>query len=231
MIGCSQTKRLIDEADRPDALSFEASNHVAACVSCESFADERARLRSLLASGTRVSVPMNFDAVLKAKLEESKRRFAFGWLSSAGYLRLGAATAALIIMVVAAQQAGLFSGEQPQSAPETYVSVKEPPVPVAAEPAGGISDGRGPVITVASHYPAPQFSRGNRGPARVAGTGVPLELPGENYLHEDTGVMLVRGPNGEGEVSLPMVSVGAQSLVFASAGASRRAPHTIGTSF
>jgi hypothetical protein len=231
MVACKQAKRLIDEADRPNALSFEASHHLATCPDCESFASERARLRGLLASGKRVIVPMNFDAMLNARLQDAKGRTAFGWLSSVGYLRFGAAAAVLVIMAVAAQQGGLFSRQAPPSVLEAgNVSVK-PTQPTPAESAGTIAGVRASGATTVINNPSPQFTRGNRGTTRAASAGVPLAVAGENYLHEDGGVMLVRGPNGEGEVSLPMVSVGAQSLVYASAGASRQAPRAIGASF
>ena len=69
-----------------------------------------------------------------------------------------------------------------------------------------------------------------RGVVGTANPGVPLEISSEDYL-EGGGVVLVRGANGEADVSLPMVSVGAQSLVYASAGASRRTARSLGTSF
>jgi hypothetical protein len=234
MVGCNQTKRLIDEADRPESLPFEASSHVARCPDCESFAEERARLRSLLGSGTRVSVPMNFDAVLKARLAKARARSTFGWLSPAAYLRLGAATAGLVVMIFAAQYGGLFSRDNPTGQQQT---------PIATVPPGAIAPAQ-PSIAAQSEESAVRreaaprrntftatFPRGNRYSVRAAGAGVRLDVPREDYLHEDGGVMLVRGANGDPDVSLPMVSVGAQSRVYAGANAGRLSPRTIGTSF
>ncbi|MFY9609611.1 MAG: hypothetical protein WAU45_13460 [Blastocatellia bacterium] len=234
MVSCNRTKRLIDEADHPESLSFEASSHVASCSDCESFAEDRARLRRLLASGSRVSVPMNFDAVLKSRLADAKARSAFGWLNPAGYLRLVAATAGLVVVVFAAQYAGLFRNEHPALEPQRPMEeagnspARRPAQTPATVPASIISSGAVRVAATAGRH---QYLRRVREMARTDSAGVPLEIPGEDYLHQDGGVMLVRGSNGEGDVSLPMVSVGAQSLVYANAGASRRTTRTIGTSF
>jgi hypothetical protein len=234
MVGCNQTKKLIDEADRPESLPFEASSHVAGCPDCESFAEERARLRSLLGSGTRVSVPMNFDAVLKARLAKARARPAFGWLSPAAYLRLGAATAGLVVMIFAAQYGGLFSRDNPTGQQQTPIATTVQPGVIPPTRPSIAAGEDAPVGRVAvgprNTFPA-SFARGNRYPVRAAGAGMRLDVPREDYLHEDGGVMLVRGANGDPDVSLPMVSVGAQSRVYAGANAGRLSTRTIGTSF
>jgi hypothetical protein len=46
---------------------------------------------------------------------------------------------------------------------------------------------------------------------------------------EDGGVVLVRGRNGDMDVQMPTVSVGAQPLLFVSAG--QRTVRNVGTSF
>src|SRR5712691_1414989 len=110
MNGCKYIKERIDEAEKPDLLSFEVTEHIGQCDDCERFAVERAALRKLVAGGTRVSAPINFDAMLNARLAEGKVRRSFWWLGSPGFLRLGAATAGLVVMIFAGQYAGLFSG-------------------------------------------------------------------------------------------------------------------------
>lgn len=235
MVSCNKIRRLIDEADHPESLSFEASSHVASCPDCGVFAEDRTRLRRLLASGSRVSVPMNFDAVLKARLAQANARSAFAWLSPAASLKLGATAAGLVVMIFAAQYGGLFSKEGAEElhgrtvAPTSNPGVTQVPVLPATPPV--IVGAPTPVAATAATNPSPQYSHRIREVGRTPDAGVPLEIPGEDYLHQDGGVMLVRGPNGEGDVSLPMVSFGAQSLVYASAGASPRSARTIGTSF
>src|SRR5713226_5552494 len=112
MKGCNYIKGLIDEADKPDQFPFEVNEHLAGCGDCERFAGERAGLRKLVAAGDRVIAPMNFDAMLNARLAEVKARRSFSWLSAPGYLRLGAATAGLIVIIFAAQYTGLFGSHQ-----------------------------------------------------------------------------------------------------------------------
>lgn len=236
MVGCKRARKLIDEADHLESLSFGALSHVASCSDCGSFAEDRARLRRLLASGSRVSVPMNFDAVLKARLAGAKAGSAFSWLNPAGYLSLGAATAGLVVMVFAAQYGGLFGGDQPTGPQQPVVAgvnptVTLPPQPPHTQSTDVIAAGPHPVVVTAGSNTLHRHSARFRELGRTAGAGVPLEIPGEDYLHQYGGVMLVRGPNGEGDVSLPMVSVGAQSLVYASSGAVPRTARTIGTSF
>lgn len=235
MVSCNRTRRLIDEADHPESLSFEASSHIASCPDCGSFSEDRARLRRLLASESRVSVPVNFDAMLKARLADAKARSAFAWLNPAGYMRLGAATAGLVVMALAAQYGGLFrdqsDAQHSEAAGAAHPVVGGPAQPAPTPSPVIIGVGAGPVASTAGNSSSHQYSHRIREMARTPSAGVPLEIPGEAYLHQDGGVMLVRGPNGEGDVSLPMVSVGAQSLVYTSAGAVRQTARTIGTSF
>ena len=74
MKGCNYIKRIIDEADKADQLPFEVTQHLAGCGNCERFAGERTALRRLMSSADRVSAPMNFDAMLGARLAEVKVR-------------------------------------------------------------------------------------------------------------------------------------------------------------
>src|SRR6266851_8675401 len=111
MKGCDYIRERIDEADKPDLLSFEVTEHLAECPNCERFAGERSALRVLVASSARVTAPINFDAVLYARLAEVKAQHSFWWLSSPFYFRLGALTAGLVIMVFVAQYAGLFANQ------------------------------------------------------------------------------------------------------------------------
>jgi hypothetical protein len=177
---------------------------------------------------------MNFDAVLKARLANRRARPAFGWLSPAAYLRLGAATAGLVVMIFAAQYVGLFSKHNPTAPQQTpTVAIGKPGVILPTQPS--ISAGEGTLVGRVAVGPrntsSASFPRRNRYNVRVAGAGVSLDVPREDYLHEDGGVMLVRGANGDPDVSLPMVSVGAQSRVYAGANAGRLISRTIGTSF
>lgn len=235
MMGCNYIKRLIDEADKSDLLPFEASEHIGGCVDCERFSDDRAKLRGLLASESRVTAPMNFDAVLKARLAEAKGRSAFRWLSSPGYMRLGTATAGLVLMIFAAQYAGLFSDHSNQSA-ESKAVVTGPPASPGGPPSAGPTfqpaspvGGAAPVVIAGTASKPRQYYPQNirAGRTDVASRG--RTAPGAYFTAEDGGVVLVRGRNGNMDVPMPTVSVGAQPLLYVSAG--QRAVRNAGNSF
>lgn len=215
MNGCNYIKQMIDEADKSDLLPFEVNEHIAGCGGCERFANERASLRGLLAADRRVSAPMNFDAMLKSRLVEVKSRRAFSWFGASGYVRLGAATAGLVIMFFAAQYAGLFSDHSNQPADSrTAVTVQPVAPPTLAAPQITVP----PQVTIAStaqrvrsYYP--QNVRSGRADVATSGRTAPV-----GFTAEDGGVVLVRGRNGEMDVPMPTVSVGAQPLLYVSAG-------------
>jgi hypothetical protein len=232
MNGCKYIKERIDEAEKPDLLSFEVTEHLGQCEDCERFAIERAALRKLVAGDTRVSAPINFDAMLNARLAEVKARRSFWLLRPTAYLRLGAATAGLVIMILAAQYAGLFSGNDVSR--QNELQARKPAETLTPNPNGGKPSTPGavnvsPAPVVASgggrQYPvSPVPPRVRRGDVLVGTTA-----PAGYLTAEDGGVVLVRGRNGDMDVQMPTVSVGAQPLLYVSAG--QRTVHNVGTSF
>lgn len=233
MMGCNYIKRLIDEADKSDLLPFEASEHIGSCGDCERFADDRTKLRGLLASESRVTAPMNFDAVLKARLAEAKGRSAFSWLRSPGYMRLGTATAGLVLMIFAAQYAGLFT-ERSNPPAESRAAASVPPasVPPTVPPAFQTTPPISVVAPVAIAGIAPKPRQYYPQNVRAGRTDVAARArtaPGAYFTAEDGGVVLVRGRNGDMDVPMPTVSVGAQPLLYVSAG--QRAVRSAGNSF
>lgn len=228
MNGCKHIKKRIDEADKPDLLPLDVSEHVRHCVECGRFARERSALRELVAAGKRVSAPVNFDAMLKARLVEVKTQRSFWWLGSTGYLRLGAATAGLVVLFFAAQYSGFLS-EQPRQPNDTRVADlnplprQSPPVletpAIAKEPASPVTVAAGKRQRPGA-YGTPRV-RGEVLLGRTSSTG--------DFTVEDGGVVLVRGRNGEIDVQMPTVSVGAQPLLYVGAG--QRTARNVGTSF
>ncbi len=226
MNGCKYIQQRIDEAEKADVLPFDVGEHLVQCSDCERFSLERTALRELLAAGARVSAPINFDAMLKAKLAERKARRPFWWLGSPAFLRLGAATAALVVMAFGAQYAGLFSNNAmtPTIAPRVDLAARSAapnqldnaqPPSITPQPTPGLS--------VVEERPYPVAA--GRGRVRRGDTTVPA-----SYMTvEDGGVVLVRGRNGDMDVQMPTVSVGAQPLLYVSAG--QRTVRNVGTSF
>lgn len=115
MMNCNRIQKQIDEADAPDLLSFEVAAHLESCHGCQRFASERQSLRQMLGTMPGITVPANFQAQLKARLEERKNRSVFSWLTPANYLRFGAATAMLAVGFFVAQYAGTFDPSGPNA--------------------------------------------------------------------------------------------------------------------
>jgi hypothetical protein len=229
MNGCKYIKKRVDEAEKPDLLPFDVSEHLRQCVECGRFASERSALRELLSAGTRVSAPINFDAMLKARLSDVKARRSLWWLGSPGYLRLGAVTAGLVVMIFAAQYAGLFSDNVKRPDQPRVNEVTTNPIPNAPEPVpvlpGVIKEPSSPIVVAVGRRPyqgaSPRTSRGEAFLGRAEAAG--------DLSVEDGGVVLVRGRNGELDVQMPTVSVGAQPLLYVSAG--QRTVRNVGASF
>lgn len=235
MKGCNYIREQIDGADKPDVLSFEVTEHIGHCADCERFAGERASLRKLLASGNRVTAPMNFDAMLNSRLAEAKTRKAFSWLSPAGYLRLGAATAALAVMIFAAQYTGLLSNKSNREAGSQAAATE--PAPEAGSRSGTLpapgpmATNRDRVASVSERDTPIVVSRGPRALRSVrSAIGVSGSVATVGYsTADDGGVVLLRGQNGSVDVPMPAVSVGAQPLLYVSAG--QKPVRNVGTSF
>ncbi len=227
MNGCEYIKERIDEADRADLLSFEVNEHIGRCSDCERFATERMALRKLVAGGTRISAPINFDAVLNARLAEVKARHSFRWLGTPGYVRLGAATAGLVVMIFVAQYAGMFSDNTGGTA-ESGARISHPLAPPEKADATPPREGVKPLQKEQQPVLVSTATPSNLKPKR-SDLALGKVIPPGSFTAEDGGVVLVRGPNGDMDVQVPTVSVGAQPLLYVSAG--QRTVRTVGTSF
>jgi hypothetical protein len=225
---CKYIKERIDEAEKPTLLSFDVTEHIGECQDCAQFAAERASLRSLLSTGTRVNAPVSFDAMLNARLAEVKSRPAFWWLGSLGYARLVAAAAGIVVMIFAAQFSGLFSAkpvapvdESPMASATVKAPEAKPQVPKI-----GSQDIAGTRPTPVAHETRVYLAVSK---TRRAPTAAPGSVPIGYFTAEDGGVVLVRGRNGDMDVQVPTVSVGAQPLLYVSAG--QRTVRNVGSSF
>jgi hypothetical protein len=220
MNGCKYIQKRIDEADKPDLLPFDVTAHIGQCTECERFATERIALRGLVAGGVRVTAPVNFDAMLKMRLAEVKTRRSVWWLGSPALLRFAAAAACLVVMVFGAQYAGFFSGDKvvPPAAPVAKFGPPPSAVPLPLPPQ-----------VVTPPHPVGSYQVATRPPRRRPDLSFERAARAGYLTAEDGGVMLVRGRNGEMDVQMPTVSVGAQPLLYVSAG--QRTTRTVGTSF
>ena len=220
-MNCTKIKRIIDEADRPDVFLLEAAGHIAGCPDCQSFADERAKLRELTGSVARVTAPGNFNALLNERLSRVKSQ-RFSWLSPAGFLRVGTATAGLLVVFVALQYGGFLSPKAPvgdQTA--TFVS---PPDRDAALPPKTPEE---PKNFTDGYVPPDDL------PARAASKPSPrtvnIATRTQRPEPQDGPSILVRDVNGDRAVPMYPVSLGMQQSVVNGSG--RPQPRTSDISY
>ena len=205
-MNCIKIKRIIDESDRPDVFPLEAAGHIAACPACQSFADERAKLRELTASVARVTAPGNFNALLNERLSRVKSE-RFSWLSPAGFMRVGTATAGLLVVFVALQYGGFFSpktptGDQPQA---KAIPLVEP----GASPSPGKSEDR----TFTHGYNTPEEPHVRVTPRSGSKTVNVATRTAREEPQDGPAAALVRDRNGERKVPILSVSFGSEQSV------------------
>jgi hypothetical protein len=229
---CNEIKRRIDEADDVESFDFDITRHTAVCDNCRRFAGERAALKALIVSTARVNAPLNFEAMLHARLAEVKAHRPLAWLNAAFYLRAGAATAALVVALFAAQYSGLFSGSptkptnaadpasQAAAVPPSTIQPQSLDVP-SAVPSTDSDAARVAATTVHSESTAIAVNgvvgRRPHSANTRRNAGVPLVTAGEAGMG-DGGAIFIPGRNGEHDVTVPTVSVGAQSLIYVNSG-------------
>lgn len=218
-MNCHTIRNLIDQAEKPERPPLDVAGHLAVCANCRVFADERVALRDLLVSTGRVGAPANFELLLKARLAAGLGRSRMAWLTPALYLKLGTAAAILIVSFVVVQQ--MTTRQPPPPAEPSQRANALVPPQLTPQPAPPLHDAklteesRGdsaeglPAVVVYSHA----TSRG-RGHYIGARPDSELELAGGP-------VVLIRGP--EMEVGMPAISIGAQPMVYATAGQPFRA--------
>jgi hypothetical protein len=245
---CNEIKRRIDEADHVESFDLDIARHTAACADCRRFAGERAALRELVASTARVTAPINFDAMLHARLAEVKAHRPLAWLNAAFYLRAGATMAALVVAVLVGQYTGLFNASptkkitQPEAgSPFTAVTPptsSQPESPVVSPSVNAkdndVARGDAPSGRPTSTALAVNGRGGNHLPASHSGSrrgsGVPLVTPEEAGM-VDSGAIFIPGRNGQHDVTVPTVSVGAQPLIYVNASRQQPSARAVSVSF
>jgi hypothetical protein len=239
---CNEIQRRIDEADDVRSYDLDVARHTEACESCRHFAHERAALRELIGSTARVTAPINFDAMLNARLAEVKGRKGLAWPGVAFYLRAGVATAAMAVTFFVAQQMGFFAptASDPAGAPKTEVTAEavkpnetsQPPTvdnstaPGAIQPTAVAQDNSHRHVVI---IPTNVTGR-TRAMAASGRRGVPVMAP-VDAAFVDSDAILIPGRNGQRDVAVPTVSVGAQPLIYGNAGRQPQAARAVTVSF
>lgn len=215
MIECRAIVKQIDEAERADQLPAEAENHIAACKGCRSFAEERAALRNLVASVSRVQAPANFDALLRERLNARRRTFLLSWLSPAALARLSAAAAVAVVVIFVARFALSPGAPAPETGNGQTAKVQEQEKPETSKPAPIASSeppSAGPTEHLAVHSQRQGTNTSNR-PARASKRPQPFDLTA-GYTEFDPQYIIVRGNRGETAVPILPVSAGAQPKLY-----------------
>jgi len=237
---CNEIQRRIDEADDIESYDLDIARHTEGCEACRHFAHERAALRELIGSTARVTAPINFNAMLNARLAEVKGRKGLAWLNAAFYLRAGVATAAMAVTVFVAQQMGFFAPTaDPAGAPKTGAMAD-------ANKPNETSQPQAPNHSTVPDVTQPPALQANNQPRRVVvipagrsramtagvrhGAGVPLMAP-IDAAFVDSDAILIPGRNGQRDVAVPTVSVGAQPLIYGNAGRQPQAARAATVSF
>ncbi|HEU4386288.1 MAG TPA: hypothetical protein VFV34_00725 [Blastocatellia bacterium] len=210
---CGKIRSLIDESDRPDRLAPSVLSHTALCSECRVFAEDRARLSELLLSVGRVNAPPNFDAMLRMRLADQTAKPRLQ-LSPAMFFRFGGAVAAMVLVaagvVYVTRDRGKARDQAPTAAINAGTDVKPSP------PSGDRS---------IAHLPGTSANPGilEVGPTRNASSPTHKRLAAMSSSQANVGDSLDPAPvfwlrTDEMEVGVPVVSVGAQSLYYSTAG-------------
>ena len=120
-MNCQKYRREIEEAGRgAPAASEGAAAHAAACPACRKFADERARLRALLAGLEPVNAPDDFEFRLRARLAGGRGGGPrlFGWPRFAPGAALAAFAACCALAVGVALRTPTTTEERAARAPQ-----------------------------------------------------------------------------------------------------------------
>ena len=211
-MNCTKIKRIIDEADRPDVFPLEAAGHMAGCLDCQSFADERAKLRELTGSVARVTAPGNFNALLNERLSRVKSQRS-SWLTAAGLMRVGAATAGLLVVFVVLQYSGLLSPTPPTGDGRKAMLARESPGEESAAPRGFVLEGvtPGKQLPMVAGIPTGASDHRGTGSRQASRTNhVAASRPPKDSGQDGPPQLIVRDSNGDFSVPIITVSLGMQ---------------------
>ena len=141
VMDCREVRLQVDDAELGQSLPSELSTHLRTCDQCQTFYEDRNKLRQLVGSLGQVKAPADFDFRLRARLAATEKRPRF--LSFVG-LSFGIPTAAVaaIVMVIGGVLF-LRSTEPIPPAPVAEVAtekVETPKAPVSTTSAAALNN-------------------------------------------------------------------------------------------
>src|SRR5262249_355996 len=170
-----------------------------------SFAEERTRLRSLLAASPRVTVPANFNAVLNERLAAARKPLLGGWLGPHAFMKFSATAAGLAVLVFVVQFSGLFSRFEQKNTIASHAPPQVQPVPAPARPVPPIGVEAPPNLVGAGPRVSGAMPSRNRQLSRVSRPPLPINAPDDSDFN-DNGALLVRMPNSDRDIIVPTVN-------------------------
>ena len=237
-VDCKAVCREIDELDRDGRPGVTILAHVKACAQCQTFYNDRIRLRELVAELPAVSAPADFDFRLRAKLATAKSSPATSPLMF-GFSIPSVALATIALLVVAGLSFRVLTGSGSESGvavtetsranlptttqtPESVSSVtpdikltdstSETTAPTSKPNSGLKSNGAGVKAENrrrgSGRYPAQQFVRREN---PLAGTETASMFPLE--ASEPLRVSVDYAAGGSRTISVPTLSFGSQEVV------------------
>lgn len=142
---CREVRREIDQSELRQSLSAGAEAHVAGCAACQTFRDERLRLRELVGGLKPVTAPADFEMRLRARIARErdvpKPSFIFRFVMSTPAI----VVAAVLVIAVGAV---VFISQRHHSQAPTQAQAgggeRFSPAPVPTATAVATDEGAGP---------------------------------------------------------------------------------------
>src|SRR5688572_25408851 len=112
-MNCRNVRREIEEVAAGDLLSSSATDHLKNCPQCETFREERLKLREMLSTLGAVEAPGDFEFRLRARLANEKRGQPFVMRNLSFGFR--SATVATILLLIGSALLFVSLRTQPNS--------------------------------------------------------------------------------------------------------------------
>jgi hypothetical protein len=230
---CREVRREIDQSELRQVLSADTEAHMAACVACQAFSDERLRLRELVGGLQPVTAPADFEMKLRARIARErdlpKQPFIFRLLISTPAIAFAAVLVIAVAAVVfigqrnhapAPAQASNGGTQRTNPEPKSTVVVKEDNAAALPAPSPSNRDNSNPKPLVVRNTPKSALPVINAPEAedfgvRRAQNVKLMDRAGEVSLAAPTKPMVVTVYDAQGaprKIQLPPISFGSQRL-------------------
>ena len=189
---CRATRREIDESDLHQALSDRALEHIQFCAPCQTFRNERTRLRDLVGSLDAVTAPADFEFRLRARLATQRPPRRQGFFSGFGFTVPATIAAGVLVILVGS----VFWMNQTTSTRNPTVANSAGPTRPEDKPAPAVKaqTGTGPVAVAMT----PNLSTSSRKSSGSSASKTRIRSSDFNELTAQS----IRGSDADGAVSL-----------------------------